>query len=502
MPLPIDPKSPFPGSSWRRTFDRYAEHAAWYSGDPLQLAEVYGSRLYNPGAAAFFARYSASNTSSSRFWGRQARAERRTMLHMPIAADISATSAALLFAEHPQIRIPGAYQESANREAVAAQERLNRIIEDDGIYGKLIQAAETCSAMGGVVIKINWDRDLADHPILSIAQADNALPEFTHGILTACTFYRILHDDGSTQTRLVERHERGAIINALYRGPIDEWGIRIDLDSLPETRGIPPVIETGIPDLLCRYIPNMRPNRQDRGSCLGQSDYSGAEGMMDSLDECWTSLMRDIRLGQGRIIAPESFLDVDRDPSTGAVRTTFDLDREAYVGVNAVGDAAGSLRDQITVTQFEIRTEQHLRASNEMVQSIVTNAGYAPQTFGLQIEGRTDSGTALTVRERKSFLTTSKKAEYWRPAIEDLLFLMAQVDALHFSSGIVPMRPVVEIQDGVQTDSAQLAHTIQLLAEAQAASVETRIRMLHPDWSELQIQAEAAAIAEQKSQSC
>jgi hypothetical protein len=238
----------------------------------------------------------------------------------------------------------------------------------------------------------------------------------------------------------------------------------------------------------------MRPNRQERGSDLGQSDYSGAEGMMDSLDECWTSLMRDIRLGKGRIIAPESFLDVGKDPATGEILTSFDLDREAYAGLNAVGDAGGSLRDQITLTQFEIRTEQHLQAASEMVQSIVTNAGYSPQTFGLQIAGRADSGTALSVRERKSFLTTSKKAEYWRPVIEELLHLMLRVDALHFGSGIVPMRPVVEIQDGVQTDAAQLANTMHLLAEAEAASVETRVRMLHPDWSQSQVRAEANQI--------
>lgn len=500
MPLPNDPKAPFPGAAWQRTFDRYAEHAAWYSGDPMRLAEVYGSRLDGSTAASFFMNYNSSPNGYSRFWGRQVRAERRTMLHMPIAGDISATSSSMLFAEHPQVRIPSAFGDSADMDSIEAQNRLIRILNADSVYSKLLQASETCSAMGGVVIKINWDRDLADHPILSVAQVDNALPEFTHGRLTACTFFRVLHDDGSTQLRLVEHHERGAILNALYRGTHDQWGIQIPLDSLPETKDIAPVIETGISDLLCRYIPNMRPNRQDRGSELGQSDYSGAEGMMDSLDECWTSLIRDIRLGQGRIIAPESFLDVSKDASTGETFTSFDLDREAYVGLNSVADSGGSLRDQITLTQFEIRTEQHLKAANEIVQSIVTNAGYAPQTFGLQIEGRADSGTALNVRERKSLLTTSKKAEYWRPAVEDLLDLMLRVDALHLGSGVVPMRPVVEIQEGLQSDTAQLAKTIELLARAKAASVESRVRMLHPDWNHDQVQSEACQIVGEQGQ--
>ena len=70
-------------------------------------------------------------------------------------------------------------------------------------------------------------------------------------------------------------------------------------------------IETGIKRLTAVYVPNMLPNRLYRGSFLGRSDFSGVEGLMDALDECYTSWIRDLRLGRGRIIVPSEYASHD-----------------------------------------------------------------------------------------------------------------------------------------------------------------------------------------------
>ena len=468
--LPVN-NAEWPPREWRTVYDLYTEHAAWYSGDPANLLTVYAGKL-------------------TPFWSDMVKTERRVMLHVPVAGDIAATSAAMLFSEHPRIQIPEAAEENAPQDALDSQVRLEEIIGDGNIYSKLLEAAEICSALGGVLIKVNWDRNLVDYPILSISQADNALPEFRHGILTGVTLWKELPplDDSSTVWRLFEEHQKGVIRSALYRGTAVNTGASVEFTAHPEAVGTPDVVITGIDDLVVRYIPNIRPHRRLRGWYLGQSDYSGSEGLMDSLDEAYTSLLRDIRLGVGRIIAPEEFFEFDTNK-----KLKFDVNREAYMALNTPVSATGA-NQQITISQFDIRTEQHLAAIRDMLVQTFINAGYSPQSFGLDIAGNAESGTALRVRERKSLITTAKKAEYWRSAVEDILELMMQVDKLHLGGRVAPMRPRLEIQDSIQNDPAETATSVELLNRARAASKRVLVEMLHPDWTKAQIVAEVEEI--------
>lgn len=482
MPLPNDPNMKIPPTEkWEEIYQLYAEHAAWYSGDPNQIAKVYSSMVYTP-------------TPRGRHWAKELNEERRTMLHVPIAGDIATTSADLLFSEQPKIRIPEAHEENANSDARAAQERLDEIINEGGVYNRLLEAAETCAALGGVFIKPNWDWELAPYPVLSIAQADNALPEFKWGILCAVTLWKVIEEDGNDVWRLVERHEPGVILNGLYRGNLTQLGTRVSLNTRSETAGIPDLIQTGIEGLAVRYIPNMRPNKRFRGLSLGQSDYSGCEGLMDALDEVYSSWMRDIRLGLGRIIVPETFMELSEDG-----QYQFDVDKEVFTMLNM--DPQNASNAGLTINQFAIRTEEHSRTALELLDRIITNAGYSPQSFGLKIEGRAESGTALNIRERKSFVTTAKKQRYWKSAIEDVLEMMLIIDRQHLQNPTPQgFRPSVEMQDSVQQDVMQTAQAVEMLNRAQALSIETKVRMIHPDWEHEQVEAEVKRIMEETGQ--
>src|SRR5690606_24588166 len=180
MPLP-EGQTKWPPEQWQEVFQLYAEHAAWYSGDPNQIASVHAGAVFTP-------------TPRGRFWAADVHEERRVMLHVPIAGDIAATSADLLFSETPTAKIPEAHEESAPAGAVATQERLNELIDVGGVHNRLLEAAETCAALGGVYLRPVWDREVAGHPILSVVQADVAIPEFRWGVLRAVTLWRVLSD--------------------------------------------------------------------------------------------------------------------------------------------------------------------------------------------------------------------------------------------------------------------------------------------------------------------
>ena len=108
MQLPTDPKATWPPPAHKTAYTDYTLRAAWYGGDMEALANLYAAHLSNP-----FDRRSA-------FWAEQTRGERRTLVHVPIAGDLAAVSANLLFGEQPAITC----------EDAAAQERLDAILAE------------------------------------------------------------------------------------------------------------------------------------------------------------------------------------------------------------------------------------------------------------------------------------------------------------------------------------------------------------------------------------
>ena len=281
----------------------------------------------------------------------------------------------------------------------------------------------------------------------------------------------------------------GHILNGLYRGRKNELVKQLKLTDHPYTENMVEDINLKIPTLAVRYIPNMKPNRMFRGSNIGMSDYGGIEGLMDALDETYTSWMRDIRLGKAKAMVPETWLKTDE---SGEI--IFDEDEEIYTMLQMDPMSAAKSNVGITQVQFNIRTEEHEKTAMGLLERIVTSAGYSPQSFGLNIEGRAESGTALNIRERKTFNTASKKQNYWKGAMEEILEIMLMIDNKMLGNKAVVHRPTISFSDSVQPDTLTLATTVELITRAQAATARTKVAMLHPDWSKEQIEEEAAQI--------
>jgi A118 family predicted phage portal protein len=475
MTLPASNSKVIP-DMWQKVFDVYNEHAAWYSGDPNQIAKVYSSRVKGLG-------------SKGRMWAKQITDERRTMIHIPIAGDVSATSASLLFGEHPKISF----------ESEQAQERWEEISNKTDVQNRLLEAAETCSAMGGVLLKVDYILGF-QYPILSVAQADNAILEFMHGILVAVTLFKELpngKEDGKIY-RLVERHEvnqsgKAQVEYGLFVGNEDHYGQQIPLASRDDTADLPELFTyEGINGLAVRFIPNIKPYRRLRGYNIGRSDYDGLEGLFDALDEVYSSWMRDVRLAKARILIPEEWLQKDVDGNL-----SFDTEEEIFTVLN-MDPVSTAQKNGAQAEQFAIRANEHYQTALELMKQIITLAGYSIQDFGIDIQGSAESGTALNIRRQKSLSTQAKKAGYWKTPLEDIFEMMMIIDNTIIKSGVTPERPNVEMQDGALIDMNQLADTLVKLNQAQATSIETSVSIAHPDWEEQQIQEEVDKIMNER----
>lgn len=502
MPLPSDPLAKWPPAENSRELQKYAEWSAWYSGDPERLIDVYAGigTSQTPDAMV------QNQVPWWRFWSRMRKAnwsssQQRANLHVPLAGDLASVSSAILFSEEPRIVLPDAHKDNPDATAKSTEERLLELIEDGGVYNRLIEAAETCAAMGGVYMYPAWDKEISSTPFIAVAQVDQAIPKFRYGLLWSVLFWREVKVDGQVRVRHLESHEiisgQAHILHGLYRGTLGTIGDQVPLDQDPATAMLEPDITLPFKELDVEYIPNMRPNRLWRTSPLGASDYSGSEGLFDALDEVYASWMRDVRLGKARLVVPTEYLTIVQGRTSDGA--TFDVDHEVFSPLNMEPAAAQQGAKSIEQVQFDIRVQDHLDTALELIERCVSNAGYSPQTFGLHIVGRAESGTALRIRENRTFLTQKRKGHWWRPALERLFMHLVAIDKVEFNTaGLDPSQEIdVELVDGWSNDQIELANTTNILFQAQAASIEVRVKRIHPEWTQEQVMAEVDKIKEE-----
>lgn len=509
MALPTSSQS-WPPAQLTRILPNMGVWSAWYSGDTEQLSAVYGGATgSDPSATGFFAsdhggfRATVGRALTRWFWGEASRGpDRRVKLHVPIAAELCQASADLLFSDTITI----------TSDNTAAQDRLDELV-DDHFHAELTAAAEVCAALGGVYLRVGWDKKTRpEAPFLTHVDADQAIPEFSWGRLQAVTFWQVVARDGKRVYRHLERHETdeqgvGIILHGLYEGEEDKLGHPVPLTDQPATAALAQsvdafgIISSETPGLCVIYVPNQTPNRRWRtdplGRNLGRSDLDGVEQLMDALDETMTSWMRDVRLGKARIMVAKSLLN---NVGTGQ-GSAFNAEQEAYASMDMLAGESPKLSDLIEQVQFNIRVQEHKETADDLTYKILTAAGYSAETFGMKgMEKAVKTATEVEAQQQRSLLSRDRKWRLWRPALQDALGKLLTVDRTLFSNNTVPDGVDIDaaIAEGVQESMLSIAQTIQTLRAAEAASDEVLIGMLHPDWDEQQIKDEIALINAQK----
>jgi len=466
----------WPPEGWQSLYDRLDELAVWYGGDPNHLLRYYESKV-NPHKIDFY-------------WGMKWEEETREAVHLPIAGDIAQMSANLLFGEAPDIQYGLDDKGAKISDDMVA--RVKTFIDENGLINLLLEGAEMAAALSGIFFKLDYDPILSDTPLLTTRSPQQAFPEFRSGRLWAVTFHREVKTEQSGAIfRLFERrhieNKKLNITYKLYKGTSSQLGREMGLDSIEETKDLNLQDEViNIPVLGVVYIPNMKPNKLIPGSPLGDGDYRSCVGLMDSLDFVWSSWLRDIELGLGQLIVDEGLL---QDGKISKLQRVF-------VKLNMEPIRLGSEKyEPIKPIQFQIRTDDHMKACDTLVRNIIGMSGYSPQSFGLVEYGQqTDSGTALRIRERKSLLTRAKKGGYWTPELKKLFYQMQLFDGAKTGKIYEPMPVNVILQDSVIQDEKEVAAIVRELEQAKAASTYIKVKTLHPSWPEEEIEKEVERI--------
>lgn len=462
--------------------------------------DMYKARYYDGLAAMYSGDHDELRRTAEikTFWQRN---NCKCRVHVPIASDIASTSANLMFGQEPTYIVARKGDDVTDE---LPQRRFEEIMMKNNFANKLLEAAESCAALGDIYMKIRWNVNNVDYPIIDVVQPDNAWAEYLLGELRCVHFFTsiAIDYDKDTYIRAYECYTRGNIKMKLFSGSHDSLGNEMP-DSKLEELGFAPEIKAPINEMLAVHIANIRPNRLYRSSMLGRSDLDSIRDLCDALDETFSSWMRDIRLAKAKLIVPAEYLRkkpanmMEGLESTGAWE--FDSDIEAYVAMDIDTDRAGGTG--ITPQQFEIRSAEHEATCQQIIQYILEMSGYSPQSFGIGIDGSAQSGTALTIRERKSIVTKNKKLCYWQYPLESILTTLIRMDAsLYPNKGSLADGEVdVSFTDSYGADQNTLAGTIEMLTRAQSASTITKVRMIHPDWSEQQVSEEVELIKDENA---
>ena len=458
----------------RTVNDYIKEWAVWYSGDAERIWKFYNTRQ-----------------GHGRFWGNLDYKERQNAIHMPLAQDICSTSAGLLFSEPPRIETDS--------------ERVHEFIDDSLFESRLIEAADMAAALGGVYIKIDTDPDVSHHPLITIRSPLVSKPIFKGGKLHSVSFYRLIKDGQDSQLFLVEHRENHNGVLYITFELIEVKGDRaesIDIDEyraeyelFVEDQALP-----GVDGLGAVYIPNLLPNRLFPESSEGVSDYQGSVQLLDALDEVWTSWIRDIELGMARLLIDEDMLKSDPF-SEKAPRAKFDPLQSAFLKLS-MDDwrLGGGSAKPIEQVQFDIRYEEHSKTATDLTAEIVSRCGYAPQSFGLGEMSGAVSGSALKIRERKSFITRRKKARFWQHELQSLLMMLQQIDnaSLLSPSRYEPQPVTVTMSDSIVETQVEMSETVRNLSMADAASTKIKVLMMNPDWTDEQVDEEVQRILQER----
>lgn len=493
MPLPTADMQwpPPPFDRFQKDIERWN---AWYTGDVDTLAGLYGADR----RPSFASQGGLVGATKRFFWGTPSTGETRKKLHLPIAADLARTSADLLFAEPPTFVVgDGTKQDKSTQQAIS------NIFGTPKASSEFLEAGELQAALAGVYMRITWDAELSDYVSIDAQDADSAVPEWRRGQLAAVTFWQKLPGGGKGKVfRFLERHEPGSIEYGLYLGDRTNLGNRVDLLAHPDTAWAAEIVdeqsrqETGTDKLTARYIPNVRPNRKYRNTpglaLMGRSDFDQMEQLFDAADETYSALIREVNLSKARAVVSESAMQ-NNGPGQGS---TFDTDQEIFSPLRGVG----SMKDGMPfgLLQPDIRSQQLIAASNDILAQILRTAGYSGASFGGDDLVVNQTATEVNSRRELSNRTRGKKIQYWRAELSELGAAALEVQNFVYGTNIAI--DTVNVRFPKQTDVAPqvLASTLSLLNSAQTISIEQKVRMLHPNWSSDEVNNETAAIIKER----
>jgi hypothetical protein len=527
MPLPASGSS-WPIAPFGPVFSQYATNAAWMEGDSEELRRIYSGGTDRDQTAGVWrgGEYKVGGVRGAvrRWWnGQPADASKSaTRIHSPLAGNLARLSATMLVSEPPTIRIikevpqekrqPGeeTVEDDIVRRAVLSgpeQDALDQMLGSPEAHIALRRGSEWAAGIGLTAYSWAWDTidDEGRTPRLNVHRGETVIPEWQFGRLRAIT----VTDEYPAKSQVLRhlmRHEPGAIVHALYLGTDDKLGqpcgfnsqvIRDNAPHLADIAGVVGAIQQGltvsIPTGTLRLtaalhinLPTIRFSKSNVLANLGRADIEGPiTEFLDAHDEAWSSWMRDLKIGRGRLYISQSFLE-GRGPGQGA---WFNEYAEMITTLNQMNVSDDDMKAGMVPQQFDIRVEEHAKTCEATKQVVLETAGWSSSSYGDTAEQAVgESATGVVDRAKRTENTRDEKMPHLAITLKQLalsgLDLYRLLNPGKRVGDVDPATIEVKFADVSQIDPEKQARTLQYLQTAKLMSREVGLRNLHPEWDD------------------
>jgi len=396
---------------------------------------------------------------------------------VPWPRELCRFSAALLFSVTPRVT------------SKLAQDNLEVFERINDIGSFATDGGEQAACDGRIGIRVIQDDSVSRKaPLLTIVPEDQIIWDLRHGRFYmggTIVITRKVHQEDRNEAatmRMLETHQVGSVERRLYKGDEQELGKEVPLTSFPEFADLKPTVLTGLDKstlIPWQNVPGAR------------SDLFGLGPLFDEVNEAESLL-----LARGRQSQPRTFVDRSLVDETGTLKA------EGYIitGGSRMQLPLGTTpTSTIATVQPQFYAPQHIAWADHVTQLLVTCAGYAPDTWGIQGKTasiqRAVSGYAMKLSQLRTLLTRSAKEHM---ALEALGWSVATGLAMMAgASEVDEFLPSIELGDGLPNDPLDGAQEVLFLRQATAASTEELVKTVHPTWTSQEVQEEAQRIMDE-----
>lgn len=329
----------------------------------------------------------------------------RTMLTLGLAKVSASEMASLVYNEKCEISI----------DDNAVSELIEEVFKNNKFHKKFQDYLEYSFAHGGMVIKPYIEDEKI---MLSFVTADCFIPISWRNDSIYEAVFPFEFEQRDKQYTHLEWHlwENGVYVirNEVYESQNgQDLGVRVNLhDFFP---GLEEEVHiNGLKRSIFSYFKPNSANNIDTTSPLGISLYANALDTIKSIDTAFDSFNREFRLGKKRILVPEAMIRtvIDQD---GNMQRYFDASDETYEAF------AGDMDDtKIQDTSVELRVDEHIAATNALLNLFAMQTGFSSGTFTFNGESM-KTATEVVSEQSKTFKSKQSHEIIIEAALQELI---------------------------------------------------------------------------------
>jgi len=385
------------------------------------------------------------------------------------------------------------FGEPATIKSESAQDEIDLLVEENHLHSTNQEAAVSCAVEGEIYYKVDWDEEISDYAIIHTVPAALSFPLFRYGRLIEIAFVCELADEKAEKEHKVVRHVEirlmGTILHRVFLGTKDTLGVEVDPAGYEDTYNLPEELDTGIDDTLVRHVPFWRASYDPHGLSV----FRGKESLIEAMHALYSQDQHDAEMAKRRIAISNAYLKRDRRG-----RPTFDRQLDVFELSDEAAGAIGAESKPVHPIEFTDSTIMGQRIAQRFDEFLLS-CGIAPQSAGRDVSGTAESGTARKLAQSLTIQTVATAGRYFSPAIRDIVTLALEIGSKHLNRPAAAEPGVqVTLADGFAADPREDSEIIRSLSEAQAISLETKVKMVHPEWDDQEVQKEVDRIQEEQ----